>query len=84
MAQIESMLCSNAAWPFTCDLAIAFAKLDTVRIDGSEMPNDQTNNQRRFTVIELPVPPIAKESLLFSSPEAFAPDPRCWASTVST
>jgi hypothetical protein len=28
------------------------------------MPNEQTNSQRRFTVIELPVLPIVKESLL--------------------
>jgi len=31
---------------------------------GLEMPAEQENNQRRFTVIELPVLPIVKESLL--------------------
>jgi hypothetical protein len=53
---IESMPPSNSCAGLTCDLAIAFAKLEAALIDTSKMPNDQTNSQRRFTVIELPVP----------------------------
>jgi hypothetical protein len=40
------------------------ARLEPNLSTGVVMPNEQTNSQRRFTVIELPVLPIVSESLL--------------------
>jgi hypothetical protein len=40
------------------------ARLEPDLSTGVVMPNEQTNSQRRFTVIELPVLPIVRESLL--------------------
>src|ERR1700722_1543890 len=40
------------------------ARLEPNLSTGVVMPNEQTSSQRRFTVIELPVLPIVRESLL--------------------